>query len=124
LRRQRISVRLEPGHIRRIDLQAALAHHDTNDTKSTTPDIRTIPMRVRVTSGAAQASRGIIRRIEMRKISLFATALILIVVGAWTMRTTPRVDASTADGVYPLQLTISAKNLPETHYVDSTFVFN
>lgn len=60
----------------------------------------------------------------MRKISIFATALILIGVGVWTMRTTPRVDASTADGVYPLQLTINAKNLPEVHFVDNTFVFN
>lgn len=60
----------------------------------------------------------------MRKISIFATALILIGVGAWTIRITPRVDASTADGVYPLQLMTNAKNLPEAHYVDNTFVFN
>jgi hypothetical protein len=35
-----------------------------------------------------------------------------------------RVDASTAGAIYPLQLMTSAKNLPEGHYVDYTFVFN
>ena len=64
------------------------------------------------------------RRIQMRKISIFAIALILAGVGAWTMRTPPRVDASAADAVYPLQLMTGAKNLPEGHYVDYTFVFN
>lgn len=60
----------------------------------------------------------------MRKISMFAAALILIGVGAWTIRTAPRVDASTADTVYPLGLMTNAKNLPEVPYVDYTFVFN
>ena len=60
----------------------------------------------------------------MRKISLLATALILIGVGAWTMKTAPRVDASTAVAIYPLQLMTNAKNLPEAHYLDYTFVFN
>ena len=60
----------------------------------------------------------------MRKISMFATALILIAVGAWTMKTAPRVDAPTAAAIYPLQLMTNAKNLPEAHYVDYTFVFN
>jgi len=64
------------------------------------------------------------RRIEMRKISMFATALILIAVGAWTMKTAPRVDAPMAAAIYPLQLMTNAKNLPEAHYVDYTFVFN
>jgi hypothetical protein len=32
----------------------------------------------------------------MRKITIFAAALIVIGVGAWAMTTTPRVDASTA----------------------------
>jgi hypothetical protein len=59
----------------------------------------------------------------MRKISIFATA-ILIGAGTWTMRAPPRVDASTAGPVYPLQLMTNAKNLPEAHYVDYTFVFN
>jgi hypothetical protein len=44
----------------------------------------------------------------MRRISIFATALILIGVGAWTTtKTTSRVDVSTADAVYPLQLTVA-----------------
>jgi hypothetical protein len=60
----------------------------------------------------------------MRKISIFAAALILIGLGAWTMRSAPRVDASTSDAVYPLQLMTNAKNLPEGRYVDYTFVFN
>jgi hypothetical protein len=60
----------------------------------------------------------------MRKISMVAAALFLIGFGAWAMMTTPRVDASTADTVYPLQLMTNAKNPPETHYVDYTFVFN
>jgi len=64
------------------------------------------------------------QRIAMRKISMLATALILIGIGAWTMRTAPRVDASTADAIYPLRLMTNAKNLPEAHYVDYTFVFN
>jgi hypothetical protein len=60
----------------------------------------------------------------MRKFSMFAAALILISVGAWAVSTTPRVDASTSDAVYPLQLMSNAKNPPEAHYVDYTFVFN
>ena len=64
------------------------------------------------------------RRIELRKISMLATALILIGVGGWSMRTAPRVDASTAGAIYPLGLMTNAKNLPEAHYVDYTFVFN
>jgi hypothetical protein len=43
---------------------------------------------------------------------------------SWATKTTPRVDASTEATVYPLQLMINAKNLPEAHYVDYTFVFN
>ena len=60
----------------------------------------------------------------MRKISIFAAVWILIGVGAWAMTNTPRVDASTTDAVYPLQLMSNATNLPEAHYVDYTFVFN
>jgi hypothetical protein len=60
----------------------------------------------------------------MRKISMVAAALILVGFGAWAMGTTPRVDASTANTVHPLQLMTNAKNLPQAHYVDHTFVFN
>ena len=55
---------------------------------------------------------------------MFATALILIGLGGWSMRTAPRVDTSAADTIYPLRLMTNAKNLPEAHYVDYTFVFN
>jgi hypothetical protein len=75
-------------------------------------------------TGKALSGTGIDRRIQMRKISVFAVALILMGVGAWAMTTTRRVDASTSDTAYPLQLMTNAKNLPQAHYVDYTFVFN
>jgi hypothetical protein len=59
----------------------------------------------------------------MRKISIFAAALILTGVGAWTTKTTSRVLASIETAVSPLQLMTNAKNLPEAHYDDYTFVF-
>ena len=40
----------------------------------------------------------------MRKISMFAAALILIAVGAWAITTTPRVVASTPVGIDPFQM--------------------
>jgi hypothetical protein len=58
----------------------------------------------------------------MRKIITFVAALILMGVGVWATKTTPRVDASTEATVNPLMA--NAKNLPEAHYVDHTFVFN
>jgi len=64
------------------------------------------------------------RRIELRKMSMFATALILIGLGGWSMRTAPRVEAARADAIYPLGLMTNAKDLPEAHYVDYTVVFN
>jgi hypothetical protein len=39
------------------DLRDVWPHHDTSDTKSTTPDIRTIPMRDRVASATAYTSK-------------------------------------------------------------------
>lgn len=60
----------------------------------------------------------------MRKIITFAAALILIGLGVWATKTTPRVDASTEATVYPLQLMTNGKNLPDAHYLDYTFVFN
>ena len=59
----------------------------------------------------------------MRRTSIFAAALILIGAGAWITTTAPRVDASTAEAVYPLRLMSNAKNLPQAHYSDYTFVF-
>ena len=60
----------------------------------------------------------------MRKISMFATALVLIGIGAWAITTNERVAASTPAGIYPLQMMVNAKDLPSTQYVDYTFVFN
>lgn len=60
----------------------------------------------------------------MRKMSMFAVALILIGVGTWSVTTTPRVAASTSDAVDPLKMMTNAKDLPAAHYVDYTFVFN
>jgi hypothetical protein len=60
----------------------------------------------------------------MHKIGVLAAALILIGVGASVMTNSPRVDASTADAIYPLQLMTNAKTAPEAYYVDYTFVFN
>ena len=60
----------------------------------------------------------------MRKISMFAAALILIGIGAWAVTTNQRVAASTPDGIDPLQMMANAKGLTPTQYVDYTFVFN
>ena len=40
----------------------------------------------------------------MRKISIFAAAWILLGFGAWTMSTTPRVNASTGDATAGIAL--------------------
>ena len=60
----------------------------------------------------------------MRKISMFVAALILIAVGAWAITTTPRVVASTPVGIDPFQMMTNTRNLPATHYVDYTLIFN
>jgi hypothetical protein len=60
----------------------------------------------------------------MRKISMFAAALILIGVGAWAVTTNSRVAASTPAGIDPLQMMANATNLSPTRYIDYTFVFN
>jgi len=60
----------------------------------------------------------------MRKISLFAAALILIALGAWAITTTPRVVASTPVGIDPFQMMTNARDLPTAHYVDYTLIFN
>src|SRR6516162_7683216 len=58
------------------------------------------------------------RRIQMRKINVFAAALILIGLGAWVVTTNSRVAASTPVGIDPLQRMTGATNLPPSHYVD------
>jgi hypothetical protein len=60
----------------------------------------------------------------MRKISMFAAALILIAVGAWAIATTPRVVASTPASIDPFQIMTNARDLPAAHYVDYSLIFN
>ena len=59
----------------------------------------------------------------MRKISMFAAALVLIGIGAWALTTNQHVAASTP-GIDALQMMANAKDLPAAQYVDYTFVFN
>jgi hypothetical protein len=60
----------------------------------------------------------------MRKISMFAAALVLIGIGTWAVTTNQHVAASTPAGIDPLQMMANAKGLAPTKYVDYTFVFN
>ena len=60
----------------------------------------------------------------MRKISMFAAALLLIGIGAWAVTTNQRVAASTPAGIDPLQMMGNAKDLPVTQYVDYSLIFN
>ena len=64
----------------------------------------------------------------MRKISVFAgvvAVLVLIGVGAWigvgTWTSTSTLAASTLD---PFAMMVSAKDLPTSHYLDYSVVFN
>jgi len=63
----------------------------------------------------------------MRKTTIFAIAgaSILAGVAAWAATSTQaRVDAPTGDGIDPLQIMMSAQQLPAQHYVDFSVVFN
>ena len=60
----------------------------------------------------------------MRKINGIAAALILIGLGAWVVTTNSRVAASTPVGIDPLQMETGATNLPASHYVDYSLIFN
>lgn len=60
----------------------------------------------------------------MRKISMFAAALVLIGIGTWAVTTNQRVAASTPVGIDPLEMMASTKGLSSTQYVDYTFIFN
>ena len=66
-------------------------------------------------------SRIFNRGIQMRKVR-FAAALVLIGT-AWVVvaAANQRVAAPQID---PLQMTLNAKDLPSTQYLDYTFVFN
>jgi len=58
------------------------------------------------------------------RISMFAGALIVIALGAWAITTTPRVVASTPVGIDPFQMMTNARDLPATHNVDYSLIFN
>ena len=60
----------------------------------------------------------------MRKISMFAAALVLIGIGTWAVTTNQRVAASTPVGIDPLEMMTNAKGLSSTQYLDYTFIFN
>jgi hypothetical protein len=60
----------------------------------------------------------------MRKISMFAAALVLIGIAAWALTTNQRVAASTPVGIDTLQMMANAKGLAASDYVDYTFIFN
>ena len=63
----------------------------------------------------------------VRKISLFAVAGALIAtgLGVWAaVPTNAPVSPSIGHAVDPLQLMITAKDLPTTDFVDYTFVFD
>jgi hypothetical protein len=66
----------------------------------------------------------------MRKIglSVAVAALALVAIGAWgasTATTTQaRFDAVEGTQIDPAQLTMNAKDMPETEFVDYTFVYN
>jgi hypothetical protein len=67
------------------------------------------------------------RRIQMRRISLFAVAaaLILAGVGSWAASITQaRVDTPPGPGVDNIQLMMNARDLPTEHWVDYSVVFN
>ena len=61
----------------------------------------------------------------MRKVR-FAAALVLIGTACWVVvaAANQRVAASTPPQIDPLQMTLNAKDLPSTQYLDYTFVFN
>ena len=60
----------------------------------------------------------------MRKISMFAAALVLIGIGAWAITTNQQVAASTPVGIDTLQMMTNAKGLAASEYVDYTLIFN
>ena len=63
----------------------------------------------------------------MRKISLYAVLLlcwILIGVGTWVGVGTSTSTALAGSTIDPFAMTVNAKNLPTSHYVDYEVVFN
>ena len=64
----------------------------------------------------------------MRKISVFAgvvAVLVLISVGTWIgVGTWTSISAFAASTIDPFAMMVSAKDLPTSHYVDYSVVFN
>jgi hypothetical protein len=66
----------------------------------------------------------------MRKMGFFAIAatLALVAVGAWATSTAStsqaRVDVLPVVQIDTMQMTTNAKDMPETEFVDYTFVYN
>jgi hypothetical protein len=53
---------------------------------------------------------------EMRRIVMFAAALMFIGVGAWVVANAPSGAVSTQIGIDPLQMMANAQDLPTSHY--------
>ena len=63
----------------------------------------------------------------MRKISLIAAAIALMLagVGVWTSSTTQaRIELPAGAQIDPLQIMMGARHLPVAHYDDYSLVFN
>ena len=60
----------------------------------------------------------------MRKISMFAAALVLIGIGTWAITTNQRVAASTPAGIDPLQMMANAKGLAPRNTSTTLSFFN
>jgi hypothetical protein len=58
----------------------------------------------------------------MRKISFFAGVAVLFLIGVGTWTSTSAIAA--ASTIDPFAMMVSAKNLPTSHYVDYSVVFN
>jgi hypothetical protein len=79
-------------------------------------------LRLAKLDGARERADIVLDRPPLNRMS--AAAPILIAVGAWAIATTPRVVASTPVGIDPFQMMTNARDLPATHYVDYSLIFN
>ena len=61
----------------------------------------------------------------MRKIRLFAVAAAMTATGfgVWAASTNARVAPSVGQGIEPIQVMMTAKDLPTIEFADYTFVF-
>jgi hypothetical protein len=120
-KKQFVAVRYSPA--KRASVAAlGSSYGDTNDTKSMARDIGMIPNGPMV----ALAKAEIVRRIQMRKISLFGVAAVVIAtgLGAWAASSTnARVAPPMGHGIEPFQLMMNANELPTVEFADYTFVF-